>query len=419
VTILHVADYLPGYHEKWGGAELACWRLFCLLKKQGLEINIATIKPIKKPQENYNFFFLQTVENLMPRALRPFYSRITSIIPVDFLVLIQFYRLILKVKPKLIHLHNFKHLSFAVIWAAKLLKVPMVLSIYDYWYFCPNETLMHSRGEVCVEFHGVGCLDCFGIPAFFGYQLKFRRRLFNFFLNKINAFIVLSQSSREILQQYGIDPAKIKIVYLPAPSQAESEAEHNKEIKHPCLLFVGAVSSNKGADIAVEALAYIKKELPKVSLYVVGALKEESDPRYFQKIEDILQREGLGTSVIFLGRLKPELTRSALSESEAVIIPEQWPNMSPVVLMEAMALAKPIVASKIGAIAEFIQDGKNGLLAEPKKPQQFAKHFVRVFNNAEWASELGRQARQDAAKIWNDDLNLQRTLQLYESLLQS
>jgi len=100
-----------------------------------------------------------------------------------------------------------------------------------------------------------------------------------------------------------------------------------------------------------------------------------------------------------------------------VVVPEQWPSdFGPLILVEAMALAKPVVASKIGAIPEFIKDGINGFLVEHNQPEQFAKKIIWLSNNKATAKTMGQRAKETAQFLFNQDQN-GKVFDLYNNVL--
>jgi glycosyltransferase involved in cell wall biosynthesis len=75
------------------------------------------------------------------------------------------------------------------------------------------------------------------------------------------------------------------------------------------------------------------------------------------------------------------------------------------------------VASRIGGIPEFIKEGRNGLLADPKDSLEFAKKIIYMLKNEEETKIMGSKAREDIARICDEDRVLNELLQLYKSLL--
>ncbi|HNQ36074.1 MAG TPA: glycosyltransferase, partial [bacterium] len=183
------------------------------------------------------------------------------------------------------------------------------------------------------------------------------------------------------------------------------------------LLYVGWVQERKGLHVLIEALAIAQPDLPAdLKLLVVGET-EQVAPSYVNQVRTLVNQLKLSKRVLFLGRRPPAETTGLISRARAVVIPEQWENMSPVVLVEAMHYGRPILASRIGGIPEFIEDGRNGLLFKPDDRQELARRLVQIIKNPGQADTLGRNAAADAGRIWNTERNLGRLLELYRSLI--
>jgi glycosyltransferase involved in cell wall biosynthesis len=119
--------------------------------------------------------------------------------------------------------------------------------------------------------------------------------------------------------------------------------------------------------------------------------------------------------VNLLGPKPNEEVIRLILESDLVVVPLQWTNeFGPMILVEAMSLAKPVVASNIGAIPELIQDGFNGFLAGPDSPGQFAEKMVWLLKNPELAKTMGEQAQKSVQRLYENDPT-KEILDLYRS----
>ncbi|MCK4649184.1 glycosyltransferase family 4 protein [bacterium] len=417
MKICQVTDHLPKYHEVWGGAEQACYRLIKLLNKERSEVSVLSTKPAKTPKENFKFFMVKTLENYLIPTLRKYSVKVKTIFfPFDPVSYISFYKILKKLKPDILHFHNFKILSLSLLYIAKILKIPTLLTIYDYWYFCPKETLFNSKGEVCKKFQGTNCIGCYRFKRIRYLQnlfLPFRKRIFNFFLSRVDAFLVLSKSSSKILRRYGIDQKKIHLIPQ-AFSFKDRDTQKIKEIEQGAILYIGWIQHRKGLHVILEAMPRILKKIPKARLYVIG---EWVDREYEERVRSLIGKYHLTKNISILGKKNYPEVKKFLQRASVVVVPEQWENMSPVVLIEAMAHAKPIVASGIGGIPEFMSNGENGLLANPKDPFDFSKKIIWTLKNGKKASEIGRKAREDVRQICDEKKILKATLNLYKSLV--
>lgn len=420
MKICHVSNFLPGYHKIWGGAEQVCYRLIKLLVKQGHKVSVLSTTPIKVPSEDFDFYNIAALEDYCGHTI--FRAIKQAWLPVDPVVSMHFRKILKEIKPDILHFHNLCVLSLSLVQVARSLKIPTLLSIYDYWCFCPTDMLINDKGEVCKKFHGFHCLNCVG--KFFklkkienlikNFLLIFRKVFFNFFLDKIDAFIVLSEPSGELLQRYGIDKKKIHVIH-----QIFTVKERNNQafttIEDMSILYAGWIQYRKGLHIIIEAMPEILKEIKEAKLYVLGL---DPVPEYMDKISELVNRLNLDKYVFFYGRLSSHNEfENFLNKANVVVIPELWENMSPVILTEAMAFAKPIVASRIGGIPEFIQDGENGLLANARDPDDFAKKIIWLFKHKKEAFDMGKKAKEDAFHLFNETEALNRTLNLYNLVI--
>lgn len=97
-----------------------------------------------------------------------------------------------------------------------------------------------------------------------------------------------------------------------------------------------------------------------------------------------------------------------------VVIPEQWENMSPVVLIEAMCHGKPVVASRIGGIPEFVEDGASGLLADPCSPSSFAGCVSSLLLDGARSSAIGAEASRRIRALMDRKTIMLKYRELYE-----
>jgi len=423
MRVLHIIDFLSEYHSIYGGAEIATERLVKGLNNSGIENFLMVTYPDKNlnvPQNIipvktiYNYIDLKNQKSFKNRFLRmvDFYK---TIFPFDIVVFFKSRKILKKIKPDIIHFHNFKKLSFSILLWTKIYKIPAVLTIYDYWFFCPNETLIYKDGKICKFYNSQKCFNCFKIPLRFRIFLPFRKFFFNFFLNMINGYIFLSQSSLKIGTGYGIPKRKSKVIYQ------IFENFNEMKFKFPeknIILYIGWVQYRKGLHILIEALRKIIKEIEDIKLYVVGEI-EKVNREYVEYILKKIKEEKLEDYVRIIGKIPKEKIKKYMEMAKVVVIPEQWENMSPVVLVEAMFNKKAIVASKIGGIKEFIEDGKDGFLCEPKNPDEFAEKIIKFLKNDELVKICGENAFKKANEIWNNKKNVEDTIKFYNEVLKN
>lgn len=330
-----------------------------------------------------------------------------------------FRRLLLAEKPDVVHFHNFQFLTFALLREAHTLKIPICLSIYDYWLFCPKAMLLRPDNSFCQSAHGTHCMPC--LPAQFTVVqkalLSVRRSIFNRCFTKVDRFVVLSSHSERVLTGCGINPQKIAVVPLTLPLEYASHINDNAlNLVDDSILFVGWLNDRKGVHIAIQAMPHILRQRPTAILYVIGSSVKFGD-EYEARFKQFIQINALEKRIVFLGHKSPETVQNYLQHSKVLVLPEQYENMSPLVMIEAMMMGTPVVASNLGGIPEYIEDGKTGFLASPYEPRDFARKIVLLLADKTVRSTIastGRREiteRNDNPKIW------ELTLQVYVGLV--
>ncbi len=422
MKVCHVANYLPNHHTHWGGAEQAAYRLVKLSFSHGQNLVFLTTTPSNKVNDEFEILPIKTIEDYLPNAklvhLFRGFKRIFCF-PFDIVAYFNSKCLLKKLKPNVVHVHNFNILTFAVIQSAKDLRIPVVFSVYDNWCFCPLTTLVKKYDEmynwkICRDFSGPACLNCkFEIPLIQKLFAVLRRPFFDYFLRKIDAFIAINHNSAEMLAEYGIPKEKINVISLPLLVKNKPVSQ-TKETKENIVLFVGWLEHRKGPHVAVQAMREVVKKIPDAKLYLVGP---ETDMKtYANQLKQLVELERVQDTVLFLGKKSNEQVLELMLKAKVVVIPEQWEIAIPISLTEAMLLEKATVSSRIGGIPLFIDDGKNGFLADPKDPADFAAKIVWLIQHPEKAKKFGKLARKEVLGICDENKINASLNRLYSSL---
>jgi len=180
--------------------------------------------------------------------------------------------------------------------------------------------------------------------------------------------------------------------------------------ERPTVLFVGRFNeSRKGLRYLLEALALVRREFPDVLLLVVGP----GDP---QRYERQIERAELGENVRFVGPVPEELLPSYYTACDVFCAPATGGESFGIVLLEAMASGRPVVASDIRGFRFVLRHGVEGLLVERKNAEALALALVHLLADPHLRERLGKAGRQRAEQFsW--PVIAQRTLAYYERLL--
>ena len=221
------------------------------------------------------------------------------------------------------------------------------------------------------------------------------------------AVTVASRTLQERMQALGIEPARI--FYLPngpdprlrdlpeLPVAEKARARQELGVGDaPFALYLGHVPRGSDLDLAVEAMAHLAKELPGARLVVAGVGEG------LEEVRHQAYRLGLAERVLLVpGWIEHDRAPRYLAVADAIVAPYRDTLINrakcPAKVVQAMALGRPVVTSRVGQNMEYVEDGRSGLLAEPGDAADLARALRRVLTDPELAEELGRHARQ---RIW-------------------
>jgi glycosyltransferase involved in cell wall biosynthesis len=185
-----------------------------------------------------------------------------------------------------------------------------------------------------------------------------------------------------------LPPEKIKLIYngfSPPSDELPAAREHIlRELglaeSYPLLVHVGLLKARKGHDILLRAVQDLANQFPRFSLLVVGEGEFRAD------LEALARRLQIGTAVRFLG-YRTDVSRF-IGAADILILPTRNEGF-PWVLAEAMSLAKPVVASRVGGIPELVEDGRTGFLVPPDDPAALKTAIIDLAQNPDVARRFG------------------------------
>jgi glycosyltransferase involved in cell wall biosynthesis len=173
----------------------------------------------------------------------------------------------------------------------------------------------------------------------------------------------------------------------------------------PLILAVGRLRAKKGLDTLIDACRLLHERGCRVRCEIIGYGPEHD--ALAQRIENA----GLGRHVRLAGKLAREqvierYARAAVFVQPSRITADGDRDGIPNVLLEAMAMALPVVASRISGIPEVVRDGVNGLLVDADAPLALAEAIERVLHYPAHSAAMGLAARRTVAEAFDNDVNL-------------
>ena len=311
--------------------------------------------------------------------------------------------------PQLAHLHNIAHqLSPSILYALRRRSIPIVQTLHDLKLVCPTYT-MYTQGQICErclkgQYYNVVRYRCnkgslLGSVANMVEMYLHRTLLHSY--EQIDAFIAPSAFLRKKMIEGGLAPERIHHIpnfiaatdYLP---QYENEGY---------LLFLGQLIPVKGLDVLLQALRFCSN----VHLIVAG---EGADRLRFEAFS-----KNHGLNVSFVGFQTGNNLQKLSQNSLAVIVPSVWYENLPYSILEAFAYGKPVIASRLGGMAELVDDGETGYLFEAGNPQALAETIQRAVSDPNKLIEMGRVARAKVEQEFSPERHLEQIMNVYTNIL--
>jgi glycosyltransferase involved in cell wall biosynthesis len=232
---------------------------------------------------------------------------------------------------------------------------------------------------------------------------------------RAHRLISVSRAGVEGLLRVGIDPARVRVVPsgVPlerrvVPATTELLASFGVPAGAPLAVMVASLSAAKDPATFVRAVLTARREIPELHALLVG-----DGPLRAALATEIAQL-GLEGVVHLTGfRTDPESLESAAS---VVVLSSRSLEGTPGVLLDALALGKPIVATSVGGVPEVIEDGKSGLIVPPGDAEALGRAIARVLLDAKLSHELSGGARA-RAPMFTIERTVDRTMEIYRELL--
>lgn len=177
----------------------------------------------------------------------------------------------------------------------------------------------------------------------------------------------------------------------------------------PVILYVGRAEIRKGLFLLLLSMQKVISEVPSARLVIVGGHVRTASMDVF------LNNLGIQDSVIFAGRVREDLLPQYYAASDLVVLPSTYEGL-PLVVLEAMASAKPTVAARVGGVPEAIEDHENGILFEPGDVSAMSKGILLLLQNHSMRARMGSRGRTMAQQRFNWKVIARQYVREFEAL---
>jgi len=241
-------------------------------------------------------------------------------------------------------------------------------------------------------------------------------------LTQADAILSVSAELKKHVMELGVSGKKVHVIpnavnaslFKPGiPNLANHLLAHLNGA--PVLGFVGGLRPWHGVEVLPALLARLQKRHPNVQLVIAG------DGPLRSELERDFKERFLERSVTFTGLLLHEQIPEIIRRFDIALAP--YPRLdhhfyfSPLKLFEYMACGIPVIASRVGQIADVITHGKTGLMYRPGKLEELSGHCIKLLGNPKLRKALGSAAARSVANKFTWDRNVERVIALANTLI--
>jgi glycosyltransferase involved in cell wall biosynthesis len=304
-------------------------------------------------------------------------------------------------KPDIIHLHNiFNQVSPSVLFAVG--NIPTVLTLHSYELICPMGGLIKPDGSRCIS-PGKHDLRCTGSIKGYLYEV-IKQFIHKYLLKKISVYIAPSGSIKRDFSNQRIISSPIIVIHNGIQLLKFSPIINNKS-----LLYVGRLSKEKGVDVLLRAIKIIKESVHDIVVDIVGDGPEKN---MLINLSDDLY---LNDNVRFIGSIPHNKIGDFYKQCTALIVPSVWGEPFGLVGIEAISIGRPVIASNVGGISEWLDDEKTGYLVEPGNSNQIAEKVIKLFSHKRLLEQMGKNERKKVEQF-SIEIHVKKLEKIYQKM---
>lgn len=318
-------------------------------------------------------------------------------------------------RPDVVHVHNTSPLlSPSVLYAAREGGAATVHTLHNFRHLCASAYLLRD-GQTCelclgarIGWHAVrhACYRDNRIASGVVVTVNAVHRALNTWETQVDRFIAPSALVKRKFVQGGF-PSE-RIIVKPHFVRRPALAPHDHEVSRAFGLFVGRLAPEKGLTTLINAW----KHTPHIPLRIAGTGPLE------QEVRRELASSGLADASL-LGHLPSSEVLAMMRTARFLVVPSQSYETFGLIIIEAFACGTPVIASRLGAPAEIIEDGRTGLLVPTGDPDALSKAVQWAWSHPAEMRQMGSAARQQYESLYTPTSNYSILLDIYRQAIES
>ena len=257
-------------------------------------------------------------------------------------------------------------------------------------------------------------------------------RILEYFSSMVDALVFVSKATQEQYQKHSkiknknilIIPGGVDDMIFYPRNRTECNLLRQKyvdklgiRVDDKLILFVGRVVEDKGVLALVKSIAIVKEQIPNVKLIIVGpygGTKEQIE--FYQRLKEIIFELRLNESILFAGVVSNEIMIDLYALCDISMCPSIWQEPFGIVVLEAMASGKPVIATNVGGLPHLVTNGKTGYIVEANNHIELATRMIELLRNDELRILMGDNARVYAEQFYSIKVMTDKYMQLYDQL---
>ena len=391
MSILYVCHGHPRYAK--GGGELAAWRLFQAFEAEGAAFLAAAPSLAVMPPGC-------EVMSAGPRQwlIKPSLSPLQHGTEVSLQDGGALHQALADLRPELVHLHHYVHVGIDLVHALRrwFPQAGFMFTLHEYWGPCAYEgRLLRRSGELCAGPEPEACLQCVGEEQ--RVDLVIRQLRLQRMFAAIDHCISPSLFLKQRYVAWGLDPHRISVVEnLPAPAAVSVESGANVGSGSLVLGYFGQVNPWKGLELILQAVQRARRRCQQLTVQLHGCGPADLDPctspypELAGRLTTLLEQLG-AEAVQLCGRYDSDQLAARMAGVDAVVMASTWFENAPMVIQEAFQHGRPVLAPRLGGMAEKVQHELSGLLFAAGDPADLARTIERCMDEVDLLPRLQAQ----------------------------
>ena len=308
-------------------------------------------------------------------------------------------------RPDVVHVHSvYPMFSPSALVACRRVGVPVVMTVHSDYLTCPTWYHLY-KGQVCEDCIGgheyqcvvKNCRNNIFESAAYALRSSVARR-FGLFADNVTVLIALTTFAKERLLKAGFCNEQIAVVPN-FTSLTESTLERGSG---EYVGFAGRISPEKGLNVLLDAAA----RMPDIPFKVAGDGPDLPEMRFRAP-----------RNVQFLGQLAFDDLVAFYRRCKILLVPSLCFEQLPMVVIDAMALGVPVVASRIGGLPDVVDDGITGLVFEPGNPADLMEKLRHLWGDRQLCERFARAGREKARLRYSPEVYSRNLLNVYETAI--